>query len=245
MKIFLTYYSISLALLNVYHNIFHTCVAFPFPVRTFESWSHLEKESNLYRPRTIRNNKAEEEDDKIAIYVNDKVEFFKSLLRKLAMLSLEDYKWRADKYKSNEADRMMEESIARIQGKEASYYRPMDAGEEKRGPLGRAERNAVTWLNSVIEGEAKRARMIKESDGSLVRPMDTNNGGPLADLENQAVSFLKKIADSESERFLLGKLRPMDLDDSKRSFLGEAEAMVVSTVNDIAESEKKTYSTIT
>lgn len=57
-----------------------------------------------------------------------------SLLR-LAELSLEDYKWRSSLFKSTEADRKVEESLARMMGDEAAYVRPMDASEEKIGPL--------------------------------------------------------------------------------------------------------------
>ena len=57
-----------------------------------------------------------------------------SLLR-LAQLSLEDYEWRSSLFKSKEADRKVEESLARMMGDEASYVRPMDASDEKIGPL--------------------------------------------------------------------------------------------------------------
>ena len=58
----------------------------------------------------------------------------KSLLR-LAELSLEDYEWRQSIFKTTEADRKVEESLARMMGEEAAYLRPMDAGTEKIGPL--------------------------------------------------------------------------------------------------------------
>jgi hypothetical protein len=57
-----------------------------------------------------------------------------SLLR-LAQLSLEDYKWRSSVFKTEEADRRVEESLARMMGDEAAYVRPMDASEGKIGPL--------------------------------------------------------------------------------------------------------------
>ena len=57
-----------------------------------------------------------------------------SLLR-LAQLSLEDWKWRTSVYKTNEADRLIEQSLARLMGDDASYIRPMDASEKKIGPL--------------------------------------------------------------------------------------------------------------
>jgi hypothetical protein len=57
-----------------------------------------------------------------------------SLLR-LAQLSLEDYKWRLSVFKETEADRKVEESLARMMGDDATYIRPMDASETKIGPL--------------------------------------------------------------------------------------------------------------
>lgn len=56
-------------------------------------------------------------------------------LLKLAELSLKDYDWRSSLFKSEEADRKVEESLARMMGDEPSYVRPMDASEEKIGPL--------------------------------------------------------------------------------------------------------------
>jgi hypothetical protein len=58
----------------------------------------------------------------------------KGLLR-LAQLSLEDYQWRQALFKTTEADRKVEESLARMMGDEPSYVRPMDASSEKIGPL--------------------------------------------------------------------------------------------------------------
>jgi hypothetical protein len=57
-----------------------------------------------------------------------------SLLR-LAQLSLQDYKWRLSIFKENDADRKVEESLARMMGDDAAYIRPMDASEKKIGPL--------------------------------------------------------------------------------------------------------------
>ena len=57
-----------------------------------------------------------------------------SLLR-LAELSLMDYDWRSSLFKSQEADRKIEESLARMMGDEPTYVRPKDASEGKIGPL--------------------------------------------------------------------------------------------------------------
>lgn len=59
----------------------------------------------------------------------------RNLLKRLANLSLQDYYWRSDFFKKTEADRQLEQSLARMMGEEAAYVRPMDAGEEKIGPL--------------------------------------------------------------------------------------------------------------
>lgn len=64
-----------------------------------------------------------------------KRDLIRTLIKKLANLSLQDYYWRSDYFKKNEADRQVEESLARMMGEEAAYVRPMDASEEKRGPL--------------------------------------------------------------------------------------------------------------
>lgn len=63
------------------------------------------------------------------------METIQSFIRNLASLSLEDYKWRSALFKTNEADRLMEESLARMRGENPSYLRPMDAAEDKIGPL--------------------------------------------------------------------------------------------------------------
>lgn len=55
--------------------------------------------------------------------------------KSLTELSLKDYKWRSSVFKSNEADRLLEQSLARMRGEDASYVRPMDATDEKLGPL--------------------------------------------------------------------------------------------------------------
>lgn len=56
-------------------------------------------------------------------------------IKSLTELSLKDYKWRSSVFKNNEADRLMEQSLARMRGEDASYVRPMDAADEKIGPL--------------------------------------------------------------------------------------------------------------
>ena len=169
-----------------------------------------------------------------------KSDLIKSLFRRLANLSLQDYYWRSDLFKKTEADRRVEESLARMMGEDPSYVRPMDAGD-KIGPLGRAEKTLVDWLSLVIEEEGRRARLIASSDGELVRPMDlqqTDKGGPLAALENAAVNFLDSIRESERERVRTLTLRPKDVEEEKRGPLGNFEARVVNALDEIKESEE-------
>jgi hypothetical protein len=64
-----------------------------------------------------------------------KGDLLRNLLKRLANLSLQDYYWRSDFFKKTEADRQVEESLARMMGEEAAYVRPMDAADEKMGPL--------------------------------------------------------------------------------------------------------------
>ena len=161
----------------------------------------------------------------------------KSLLKRLANLSLQDYYWRSDLFKKTEADRLVEESMSRMMGEDAAYIRPMDAGD-KIGPLGRAEKQLVAWLSLVIEEEGRRARLIASSDGELIRPIDSDTGGPLATLENTAVDFLSSIKESENERVRTSTLRPKDVEEAKRGPLGNFEARVVNAIEEIRISEE-------
>jgi len=168
-----------------------------------------------------------------------KRDLIRSILRRLANLSLQDYYWRSDYFKKTEADRRVDESLARMMGEEASYIRPMDASDKAIGPLGRAEKTLVDWLSLVIEEEGRRARLISSSKGDLVRPMDLRGdaGGPLSSLENAAVTFLESIRMSEKERIKTGTFRPKDLEEEKRGPLGNLEARVSEALDEIIRSE--------
>jgi hypothetical protein len=126
-----------------------------------------------------------------------------------------------------------------MMGEEASYLRPMDAGDGKIGPLGRAEKTLVKWLSLVIEEEGRRARLISSSNGDLVRPMDLEVGGPLSNLESAAVTLIERIRSSEKERVLTSTLRPKDLEEEKRGPLGNLEAKVVNALDEIKRAERK------
>lgn len=177
-----------------------------------------------------------EDDDK-----DDKPIKNESLFR-LAKLSLEDFKWRQAIFKTSEADRKVEESLARMMGDEAAYLRPMDASTEKIGPLGLLEKSSVDWLRNVIEEEARRAEKIVGLGGMMVRPIESaapdGELGPLGMIEKRFVDFLENIRDSERERSRTRTLRPKDMDESKRGPLGEAELKAVETLKEVLESEK-------
>lgn len=164
----------------------------------------------------------------------------KEFFLNLARLSLRDYEWRSSVFKSTEADRLLEESLARMQGINRPYLRPMDASDEKIGPLGRWEKSTVEWLASVIDEEGRRARKIVSQDGKLVRPIETdaNDLGPLGFLEKQASDFLQTIRRSEEERVRTKTLRPMDLQDDVRGPLGALELKISRFLRELRESEK-------
>jgi len=174
-----------------------------------------------------------------------RVEKNSGLLR-LAKLSLQDYEWRVGFFKDREADRRVEESLARMMGDEASYVRPMDASEKTIGPLGLWEKESVEWLQQVIDEEGRRAREIVRLGGILVRPMDAVSGGPgnieqlgpLGVIEKRVVDFVESIRRSERERSKNMVLRPKDLDESKRGPLGEAELRASEAIREILNSEK-------
>lgn len=161
-------------------------------------------------------------------------------VRQLAQLSLQDYKWRSDVFKEKEADRMLEQSLARVRGEEPGYVRPMDASESSLGPLGKWEKSAVEWLSQVIDEEGRRAERIVSGDGRLVRPKDAEEEelGPLGFLEKKASDFLQSIQTAEKERIKTKTLRPKDVDEAVRGPLGEAELQAVRILKDIQESEK-------
>jgi hypothetical protein len=161
--------------------------------------------------------------------------------RALAELSLKDYKWRSDLYKSDQAERMLEQSLARMRGNDANYVRPMDASESTLGPLGRWEKSAVEWVSQVIHEEGRRAEMIVNLDGKLVRPKDSGDEmelGPLGFLEKKASDFLDSIQTAEKERVRSKILRPKDMDASMRGPLGEAELRAMSILRELQDSEK-------
>jgi len=185
-------------------------------------------------------------------------------LRKLAQLSLQDYEWRSGVFKSNEADRLVEESIARMRGEDPAYVRPMDAPSESddgmpAGPLGKWEKSSVQWLRMVFDEEGRRARKIVSADGRLVRPMFASDGdengedglGPLGRIEKAVVEFIQSILNSERERVRVRAVRPMDVVVVAKSDgggsqekvevespLGKLERDAVRILDEIRESER-------
>jgi hypothetical protein len=76
----------------------------------------------------------------------------------------------------------------------------------------------------------------------MVRPKDaiSSDGelGPLGFMEKQFVEFLDNIRSSERERSRTKTLRPKDLDESKRGFLGDAELKAAAALREILDAEK-------
>jgi hypothetical protein len=167
-------------------------------------------------------------------------DLLRDAIQRLAELSLEDYKWRSDLFKTKEADRLLEQSLARITGEDAAYFRPMSAADNAIGPLGRLERAVVLWLSNVIDEEGRRAQRIVSSDGQLLRPMDAGDEdlGPLATLEKRATDFIQSILNSENERVRTGTLRPKDLEETVRGPFGELELRAVFFLQEVEQSER-------
>jgi hypothetical protein len=182
---------------------------------------------------------------------------FRSIVQWLAELSLQDYQWRTNLFQKNEADRMIEESMARIRfGDEneemTSYIRPMDAPTP--GPLGQLERNTVSWLYDVFREEGRRAKRIIASSGKLIRPSDNDDSidlptytssisntatektlGPLGQFEKSVVEFWTSIRKEEIERIRTKTWRPKDL--PQRGPIGQLEYVVSAIVDEIRKSE--------
>jgi hypothetical protein len=171
---------------------------------------------------------------------------FRNIVQWFAELSLMDYQWRTELFKSTEADRMVEESLARIRGEEhASYIRPMDAPEP--GPLGKLERLSVSWLSDVFHEEGRRAQKIVALSGTLVRPSEnkgdddefstTSTLGPLGRFEKSVVEFWKSIEIAEIERARTMTWRPKDLEEPVRGPIGQFEYAVSTALDEIRLSE--------
>ena len=168
-------------------------------------------------------------------------DFFRTCVQWLAELSLADYQWRSNVFKTNEADRMLELALARMRGENATYVRPMDAPSVTLGPLGRWENESVAWLSQVIDEEGRRARKIVESAGKLIRPSDNLDDekhiGPLGFIEKQVVEYFSMIRRADTERVRTKTLRPKDLDERFRGPLGQLELEAVRTLDEIRASE--------
>jgi hypothetical protein len=104
------------------------------------------------------------------------------------------------------------------------------------------EKTSVQWLRDVIEEEGIRARKIVEMGGMMVRPIEAKapDGelGPLGFMEKEFVDFLENVRRSERERSKSKTLRPMEMDESMRGPLGEAEWKAVKAIRKIVDAEK-------
>lgn len=207
-------------------------------------------------PRSAEsNNESTAQDGPLTLQESVK-EFFVNLVR----LSLQDYEWRNGIFRETEADRLMDDALARLQGQtDRPYLRPMDASEDKMGPLGRWEKSTVNWLRSVMDEEGRRAQQILSQQGRLVRPMEASSTassrakdaaaaaeddeslGPLGFLEQQASDFIQRIRASEEARVRTKTLRPKDLEESVQGPLGRLESSVWRFWRELADSEKVRY----
>jgi len=78
--------------------------------------------------------------------------------------------------------------------------------------------------------------------GMMVRPLEAKapDGelGPLGFMEKQFVDFLDTVRQSERQRTKSKTLRPMEMDESTRGPLGEAEWKAVKAIRQIVDAEK-------
>jgi len=214
----------------------------------FASSNSNNNENNGKDPPASSSSAAKEEDLVVSDYSAAEQQdtaynkFFRHFVQWLAELSLEDYQWRTNIFKSNEADRMLQQSLARMTGENATYVRPMDAAEQ--GPLGRWEQQSVDWLFRVMDEEGRRAQKIVANAGRLIRPSDNKDDedqehqlGPLGYLEQRVVEFFAQIRKAENERVRTKTLRPKDLEEAFRGPLGQLELDAVRTLEEIRASE--------
>jgi hypothetical protein len=216
------------------------------PSRPFSGRNTFSKKANNYvvEPFSMATSSSDQ-DDNIDTIPEDQKRFergdlLRDAIQRLAELSLEDYKWRSNLFKTKEADRLLEQSLARIRGEDAAYFRPMSAADNAIGPLGSLEKSVVLWLSNVIDEEGRRAQRIVSSDGQLLRPMDAGEEdlGPLATLEKRATDFVQSILNSENERVRTGTLRPKDLEETVRGPFGELELRAVFFLREVEQSER-------
>ena len=124
-------------------------------------------------------------------------------------MSLLDYTWRREIFKSERASQAESSTLSKMSGStqlETPIIRPMSLSTElsELGPLGSSVAKAVSWLEDVMDSEARRAQAIVDGGDpvnslGLVRPM--NVSGPLGEIEEKAVGMLEEIKESERLRF--------------------------------------------
>lgn len=164
-----------------------------------------------------------------------KRDVFKKALRDLASLSLIDYKWRSALFKKNEADRMEEEWMARMMGEDPSYARPMDADDEKRGPL-------VSVLLSCPQMDLRC--ILWSANSTCSHDMKWCKNSTQGNAERSAVTWLMMVIEEEGKRAQRiadsnGELvRPKDLSPTDEAGpLSELERRAVQFLSDISDSE--------
>lgn len=95
----------------------------------------IDSSNNNDSPSEISDNETSDRNELELSSKRRKRDIIRDAIKRIASLSLEDYKWRSEVFKTNEADRELEKSLARMRGEKASYLRPMDATDEDLGPL--------------------------------------------------------------------------------------------------------------
>jgi hypothetical protein len=161
-----------------------------------------------------------------------KRDLFKEALRNLASLSLIDYKWRSALFKKNEAERLEEEWMARLMGEDPTYARPMDADDERRGPL--VSGQAFELPSCACYTPFHTQLTIQFS------PTISTKGNA----EKSAVQWLQSVIEEEGKRAQRiadsdGELiRPKDLSPADEAGpLSELERRAVRFLSEISDSE--------
>ena len=160
---------------------------------------------------------------------------FRETLYRLAKWSLEDYEWRSALFKSNQANRMVEQTLARMQGKAPSYVRPMDATTDTI--FGQWETSAVTWLEQVMDEEGRRARQIVAAGGQLIRPIELSNSNTTTTSGSRDATRAGTTRTNPTQSTSTTTTTPPSSSSSSLGPLGQLERRVVEWIGTISSSE--------
>lgn len=182
-------------------------------------------------------------------YTNNHFSLWRQFIRWLAELSLADYQWRSNLFKTNQADRMVEEALARMQGETATYVRPMDAPTRPLRPLGQWESASVAWLSLVMEEEGRRAQRIVDAAGRLIRPSENtafsvNNANNSKNTADPTVLTAAVVTDNSTTLLNSGNAI-VAAEEEFLGPLGRLEKTVVEFLAQIQRAEKERVRTNT